>query len=123
MEIQRRENYRKQEDELRAALEASKASAVEEEKKRVASGEVPPPTTAGAGGDKEKAANGFGSVKGMSGLSRFRHTSMSLKGKPKFWGKDKQDDEPNPPDTPTTDTDKDGKNRFSLGRKKSTFKF
>ncbi|KAI4916455.1 hypothetical protein J4E85_010110 [Alternaria conjuncta] len=127
MEIQRRENYRKQEDDLRAALEASKTSAAEEEKKRVASGEVVPPPPS-AVGEKDKAANGFGSVKGMSGLSRFRHTSMSLKAKPKFWsgGKDKHDgttDEHNPPDTPTTDTDKDGKNRFSLGRKKSTFKF
>jgi ubiquitin carboxyl-terminal hydrolase 9/13 len=129
MEMQRRENYRKQEDDLRAALEASKASAAEDDKKRVVSGEapVPPPT---AGGDKDtKQANGFGSVKGMSGLSRFRHTSMSLRGKPKFWGKDKEEggtgaaDESNPPDTPTQDADKEAKNRFSIGRKKSTFKF
>jgi ubiquitin carboxyl-terminal hydrolase 9/13 len=126
MEHQRRENYRKQEDEYKAALEASKASASEEDKKRVASGEAPaaPP----AGGDKEnKQANGFGSVKGMSGLSRFRHTSMSLRGKPKFWSKDKEEgaaEEPSTPvDTPTQDADKDGKNRFSIGRKKSTFKF
>jgi ubiquitin carboxyl-terminal hydrolase 9/13 len=127
MEIQRRENYRKQEEDFRAALEASKESAAEEEKKRVASGEIPAPPTS-AGDEKEKPANGFGSVKGMGGLSRFRHTSMSLKSKPKFWpgGKDKHDaatDEHNPPDTPTPDMEKDNKNRFSLGRKKSTFKF
>jgi ubiquitin carboxyl-terminal hydrolase 9/13 len=127
METQRRENYRKQEDELRLALEASKTSAAEEEKKRVASGEMNgDPTTTG---DKDKAVNGFGSVKGMSSLSRFRHTSMSLKGKPKFWSanKDKQDgaaDEPSQAETPTHDThEKDGKNRFSIGRKKSTFRF
>ncbi|EDU50509.1 ubiquitin carboxyl-terminal hydrolase 2 [Pyrenophora tritici-repentis Pt-1C-BFP] len=144
MEQKRRENYRKQEEELRAVLEASKASAVEEERKRCVSGEVPPPSAGGVGGgekekEKEKHVNGFGSVKGMSGLSRFRHTSMSLKSKPKFWtaNKDKHDsghghgnghgngnanpDEPAHPDTPIQDTppDKDGKNRFSLGRKKS----
>ena len=135
MEIQRRENYRKQEEELRAVLEASKASAVEEEKKRVASGEVPSPSPSPApapvavlGGDKEKHVNGFGHVKGMSGLNRFRHTSISLKTKPKFWSahkdKDGSADEHNPPDTPTHEShEKDGRNRFSLGRKKSTFKF
>lgn len=145
MEQKRRENYRKQEDELRAVLEASKASAVEEERKRCVSGEVPPSSAGGGGNgggekekEKEKQPNGFGSVKGMSGLSRFRHTSMSLKTKPKFWSanKDKQDsngngngnaEEPAHPDTPIQDTtptpDRDGKNRFSLGRKKSTFKF
>lgn len=131
MEIQRRENYRKQEEELKAVLEASKASAAEEEKKRTANGEAPPPPPSPPSGEKDgkdpKHTNGFGSVKGMSGLSRFRHTSISLKTKPKFWagGKDKDGnpDELVPPDTPTTDTDTAGKNRFSLGRKKSTFKF
>jgi ubiquitin carboxyl-terminal hydrolase 9/13 len=91
----------------------------------VASGEV---ASTPASGDKDKQANGFGSVKGMSGLSRFRHSSMSIKGKPKFWSanKDKQDgtaEEPSQVETPNHDTDKDGKNRFSIGRKKSTFKF
>ena len=126
MEQQRRENYRKHEDDLKAALEASKASAAEEDKKRVASGDAPvaPPPS----GDKEnRQANGLGSVKGMSGLSRFRHTSMSLRGKPKLFSKDKDGataEEPSTPvDTPTQDTDNDGKNRFSIGRKNSTFKF
>jgi ubiquitin carboxyl-terminal hydrolase 9/13 len=56
---------------------------------------------------------------------------MSLKGKPKFWpgGKDK-DKHDNADDTSHAESDdkadeKDAKekNRFSLGRKKSTFKF
>ncbi|EMD94002.1 hypothetical protein COCC4DRAFT_132232 [Bipolaris maydis ATCC 48331] len=129
MEMQRRENYRKQEEELKAVLEASKASAAEEEKKRIASGEAQPPLASPPTPnlEKDKHANGFGSVKGMSGLSRFRHTSMSLRTKPKFWSghkdKDGHSDEPPLPDTPTTDTDTAGKNRFSIGRKKSTFKF
>ncbi|OAL55827.1 cysteine proteinase [Pyrenochaeta sp. DS3sAY3a] len=115
METQRRENYRKQEEDLRAALAASKASAADEEKRRGLNGE-------GTDKEGEKHANGFGSVKGMSGLNRFRHTSMSLKGKPKFWGKDKHEESGESHGEPD-DGDKDGKNRFSLGRKKSTFKF
>ncbi|KAF1840589.1 cysteine proteinase [Cucurbitaria berberidis CBS 394.84] len=132
MEIQRRENYRKQEEDLRLALAASKASAEEDAKKRVGSGEKngdnATPTESGAG-EKDKQANGFGSVKGMGGLNRFRHTSMSLKGKPKFWGKDKHEESVEPAshgESEDADKDKDGskeKNRFSLGRKKSTFKF
>jgi ubiquitin carboxyl-terminal hydrolase 9/13 len=124
MEIQRRENYRKQEADLRAALEASKASAQEEEKKRVASGESTSSSTQPSeGGDK---ANGLSSMGKPSGLSRFRHTSMSLKGKPKFWsGKDKHDspEDATEPEEHDKEKEKDNKNRFSLGRKKSTFKF
>jgi ubiquitin carboxyl-terminal hydrolase 9/13 len=135
MEITRRENYRKQEEELRLALEASKASANEENKKRKETG-------AGAESEKEPEkdkANGYGSVGAKSGLglSRFRHTSMSLKHKPKFWpgSKEKHDEAENDgPSTPTADSDmsstpfgtpdrgdKEKKHRFSLGRKKSTF--
>ncbi|KAJ4372315.1 hypothetical protein N0V83_004089 [Neocucurbitaria cava] len=129
MEIQRRENYRKQEEDLRLALAASKASADEEAKKRVASGE----NTAGDSThptESGEKANGFGSAKGKSGLNRFRHTSMSLRGKPKFWGKDKHDesgDTSHGENAVEDDGDKDkdgkGKNRFSIGRKKSTIKF
>jgi ubiquitin carboxyl-terminal hydrolase 9/13 len=121
MEIQRRENYRRQEEELRAVLAASKESAALEEKTRV-NGE-----NADATGDA-KGANGVSSGKGVSGLSRFRHSSMSLRGKPKFWpgGKDKEKHDSS--DAPHTDSEdkgdeKDNKNRFSIGRKKSTFKF
>ncbi|KAF2001132.1 cysteine proteinase [Amniculicola lignicola CBS 123094] len=149
MEQKRRENYRKQEEDLRAALELSRASVVEDEKKRKVN---PLTATLGESPDalpqlhvhKEKEKeNGF--TKG--GLSRFRHTSMSLRGKPKFWPgnhKDKSEkagvDEsavlqegPHTPGeqmdggTPAGTPDKGekekekGKNRFSLGRKKSTF--
>lgn len=125
METQRREHYRKQEEELRAVLAASKASAAEDDKKRQASGEKNGDGTHNEGGEKDKQANGFGSVKGMSGLNRFRHSSMSLKGKPKFWGnKDKHDDSADGSQVESEEgLEKEGKNRFSLGRKKSTFKF
>jgi ubiquitin carboxyl-terminal hydrolase 9/13 len=124
MELQRRDNYRRQEDDLRAALAASRESATIEEQKRV-NGEALEAPPAG----KE---NGFGSVKGASGLSRFRHTSMSLKGKPKFWAskdKDKTDvvmDEASHADSSESkseEKDKEPKNHGPLGRKKSIFKF
>jgi ubiquitin carboxyl-terminal hydrolase 9/13 len=115
MELQRRENYRRQEEELRAALAASKESAALEEKSRVNGDDTPADA---------KPANGA-APKAVSGLSRFRHSSMSLRGKPKFWGgKDKD----TPEDTSHVGSEdkveeKDTKNRFSIGRKKSTFKF
>jgi ubiquitin carboxyl-terminal hydrolase 9/13 len=118
MEIQRRENYRRQEEELRAALAASKESALLEEKSRETTDSV-----------DTKGTNG---VKSVSGLSRFRHSSMSLRGKPKFWpsGKDKDKHDSTIEDISHMDgedkgeeKERDAKNRFSLGRKKSTFKF
>jgi ubiquitin carboxyl-terminal hydrolase 9/13 len=121
MEIQRRENYRRQEEELRAVLAASKESAALEEKGRV-NGENTEST-----GDA-KGANGLSIGKG-SGLSRFRHSSMSLRGKPKFWpggkDKDKHDSttEVTHADSDDKGEEKEAKNRFSIGRKKSTFKF
>lgn len=126
MEVQRRENYRKQEEDLRSALAASKASAAEDEKKRVSSGGSNGDLSTSTDAGTDKPANGASVGKG--GLSRFRHTSMSLKGKPKFWQATKDK-----PDTTTAEDtsqvvtdeqpDKDNKNRFSIGRKKSTFKF
>lgn len=131
METMRRENYRKQEEELRQALAASKESAVQEDKRRGR----PNPDEAELEKEKDKEKdkeNGF--TKGS--LSRFRHSSMSLRGKPKFWpGKDKhengKDAEHEGPSTPGAETDnaaagtpdkpEKSKNRFSLGRKKSTF--
>jgi len=108
MEQQRRNNYKRQEEELAAVLAASKETAAEESKKRVEDPSAVPGTP--------KDANGLGKP---SGLSRFRHSSMSLKGKPKFWGgKDKGDS--------TVDeaagNGEDAKNH-NLGRKKSVFKF
>lgn len=128
LEVQRRELFRKQEEDLRAALVASRESATEESKKRgkEASGEV-------SESEKDKGANGLGSIGKGGGLSRFRHSSMSLRHKPKFWsgGKDDKKDEPEMPSTPVvpeteqvfpgTPGEKEKKNRFSLGRKKSTF--
>jgi ubiquitin carboxyl-terminal hydrolase 9/13 len=122
MEAQRRENYRRQEEELRAVLSASKESAALEEKNRV-NGESTEPSA------DAKGANGISNSKGVSGLSRFRHSSMSLRGKPKFWpsgkDKDKHDstDDASHADGDDKGDEKEAKNRFSLGRKKSTFKF
>jgi len=125
----RMEAWRKQEAEMAQIVEMSKVSAAEEAKKR--GEEVQPPASAGAK---------------TGGLSRFaRHGSMSLRGKPKlFGGKDKDKDKegggglPTVPqgsgETPTTPLlpsngpeapitpaeEKAKKNRFSLGRKKST---
>ncbi|KAI8940125.1 hypothetical protein NX059_003838 [Plenodomus lindquistii] len=131
MEAQRRENYRKQEEDLRAALAASKASAVEEEKKRGSTGgsnggTTSVSTTTPAPAELDKHANGHGSV-GKGGLSRFRHTSMSLKGKPKFWqaktDKSESNGDSGHADSQDEQQPEPNKNRFSLGRKKSTFKF
>ncbi|KAF2270709.1 cysteine proteinase [Lojkania enalia] len=122
MELKRRENYKKQEDELKAALAASKASKLEDDRRR-----------------KENAVEGENGTTSKGGLSRFRHSSMSIRHKPKFWpSKDRhegtKDSEHDPPTTPSADgengtaadtSDKPekekSKNRFSLGRKKSTF--
>ncbi|KAF2736661.1 cysteine proteinase [Polyplosphaeria fusca] len=133
METQRRANSRKQEDDLKAAVEASKSSKVEEDKRRH------DPTSEEHneknGHDKE---NGHGTF-GKSSLSRFRHSSMSIRHKPKFWpsGKDKHESDPKehdspampgaealngtPSGTPDKPEKEKTKNRFSLGRKKSTF--
>ncbi|KAK1091812.1 hypothetical protein LTR48_005563, partial [Friedmanniomyces endolithicus] len=69
------EAWKKQDEELKRVMEESKATAVEEMKKRGDEG-----TTAFS----EKAGGGGGA------LGRFRHGSMSLRGKPKLFGKDKE---------------------------------
>ncbi|KAF2723262.1 cysteine proteinase [Polychaeton citri CBS 116435] len=116
----RMETIKKQDDELKQAMEASKLSAAEELKTRSDSS------------TKE------------GGLARFRHGSMSLRSKPKlFGGKDKDDKLPtvsqgaemtangaSATSSSTTMTTtaatleepekKEKKNRFSLGRKRST---
>ena len=116
------EMWKKQDDDLRRAIEESKQSAVVESEQR---GEKPPPVKEG-------------------GLSRFRHSSMSLRGKPKlFSGKDKdsererlasvpQESKENNSTTNGTDGSSESpgiarvltegagkKSRVSLGRKKS----
>ncbi|KAK3709277.1 hypothetical protein LTR37_011015 [Vermiconidia calcicola] len=115
------EAWKKQDEEMKAVIEASRQSAADEASKR---GEEPPL-------QKPVAKEG--------GLSRFRHSSMSLRGKPKiFGGKGDGKDEKLPPvlqepsersAVPTNDgtaptprppmEEKPKKNRFSLGRKKS----
>ena len=112
------EMWKKQDDELRAVIEESRQTADVEAKKR---GDEPAPQKEG-------------------GLSRFRQSSMSLRGKPKlFGGKDKDGaklasvpQEKSENGAITTDSsalpaasgaatgeEKSKKNRFSLGRKKS----
>ncbi|KAF2636694.1 cysteine proteinase [Massarina eburnea CBS 473.64] len=117
METQRRENYRRQEEELRLALEASRNMATEETKQRKTEEYKRRATE-----EHKQKVNGFASIGRTSGLSRFRHTSMSLRHKPKFWKKD-SDGEGNAQDNGNGNGDDKGekKNRFSLGRKKSTF--
>jgi len=131
METKRREDYKKQEDELKAVLALSKMTKAEEDKR------IGNPGDENSGGkDKE---NGHGIMSG--GLNRFRHSNMSLRHKPKFWpAKEKHEQElkdatniQNPIVTPsieadsnnttplnTSDKPEKGKNRFSLGRKKSS---
>jgi len=130
METQRRENYRRQAEELQAVMAASKETAAAEEQKRVTSDptSTPAAVTNPTPIPDTKAPNG---VKSVGGLSRFRNTSMSLRGKPKFWsgGKDKDKDRHDAADdmshaeSEDKSEEKEGKNRFSLGKKKSTFKF
>ncbi|KXL41986.1 hypothetical protein M433DRAFT_74185 [Acidomyces richmondensis BFW] len=108
----RMEAWKKQDDELKRVMEESKFTAAEEAKKR---GEEMP------------------SEKG-SGLARFRHGSMSLRGKPKLFGKEKEagklptvsqgeaaESAPREHvlERSATVDEKKLKNRFSLGRKKS----
>ena len=112
----RMELWAKQENDLKAALEASKETAAEEIKLR---------------GDQPAAKEG--------GLSRFRHSSMSLRGKPKLFSKEKEVEKlPAVPQVssengavktdgsdplvtapPLATEEKAKKNRFSIGRKKS----
>lgn len=124
IEQTRRDNHKKQEDELRAAIAASKATKAEEDKRN---------NTFQDEGRNSKE-NGHGII--GSGLNRFRQSSMSLRQKPKFWStKDKQDNGPrdvtnaqNPASTESTleniasspNPIPDKKHRFSLGKKKSS---
>lgn len=113
----RRDRWRKQDEELKAAIEASKQTK-EEEDSRTGATHTPSSSLPSNGGDKP------------SGLNRFRHSSMSLRQKPKFWsssGKELKENMgvlPAPAehaDDGSQAGDREGKkNRFSLGRKKST---
>ncbi|RMZ20976.1 hypothetical protein D0859_15015 [Hortaea werneckii] len=77
------ERWKKQDEEYKQVLEMSKQSAIDEAKRRGEEG-------AGSGGG---AAGGGGGEKSGGSFSRFtRPGSMSLRGKPKFFGKDKAAD-------------------------------
>lgn len=115
----RRERWKKQDDEFKAAIEASKLSKVEEESRDVGTTAPTTPVVGSYGSDKDKS----------SGLNRFRHGSVSLRQKPKFWSgggaKESVNALPSPAEntvaqgaSPSTGESK--RNRFSLGRKRST---
>ncbi|KAK3115539.1 hypothetical protein LTR53_004986 [Teratosphaeriaceae sp. CCFEE 6253] len=114
------EAWKKQDEELKRVMEESKTTAANEMKQR---GDEPAPAEKGGA------------------LGRFRHGSMSLRGKPKLFGKDKEGNGEKMPAIPQRQATVSGahegvakererngdpaleekkmKNRFSLGRKKS----
>lgn len=107
-----RNAWKKQNDDYLAAIEASKQTAAEEAS-RLGHSTSNTSTTANTNG------------KAAPGLNRFRHSSMSLRQKPKFWasGKEKEVGNSLPTQTEEATNTAGGdskKNRFSLSRKKST---
>jgi ubiquitin carboxyl-terminal hydrolase 9/13 len=128
------EMWRKQDDELKAAMAASMETATEEASKR--GEELSPAVIAAAAAAAKKEEK-------KDGLSRFRNSSMSLRGKPKFLGggsKEKDASERErlasvPQEGGSSESaivegtgapavggaaeERARKNRFSLGRKKS----
>jgi len=94
---QSREAQRQQDEDLKAAIAASKASKVEEDRRQGAAGNG----NGGAGGVRGTTAavldlalgareNGGGGTSNAASVKPFRHSSMSLKARPKFWAtKDK----------------------------------
>jgi ubiquitin carboxyl-terminal hydrolase 9/13 len=128
------EQWRKEEEEMQAAIAASKASKAEEDQRTKENGGQ---ATAGTEGASSYLNIQDGIAHKMSGLSRFRQSSMSLslKHKPKFWGgkkeKEKESDEAvgdgeanagamSEGDISGEKAEKKEKNRFSLGKKRST---
>lgn len=104
----RTEQRKREEEEFKRAIEESKAMADQESQKN---GAPQPPTQPSANGNQG------------SGLSRFRHGSMSLRQKPGFFSsKDKEKSKlPTPAEAPKSqEATPEKKNRFSIGRKKST---
>lgn len=114
-----RNAWKKHNDDYLAVLELSKQTAAEEAARQgnPAPDMAAQPSTPGVAG----AADG----KDRPGLSRFRHSSMSLRQKPKFWTSgNKEPGSPmptQPEEANTAGGEKEiKKNRFSLSRKKST---
>jgi len=153
MEQKRRDNYKRQEDELKAAMAASKATKAEEDKRSNVVAAAPSTSVGGAGTATAPAAAPAAESQKENGvlaggLSRFRPTSLTIK-KPKFW-KDKHGDAGEVRDAThahaqqqhqqlqqqqdhqatagaesaaapvMANSTPEKKNRFSLGRKKST---
>ncbi|KAF2459981.1 hypothetical protein BDY21DRAFT_281268 [Lineolata rhizophorae] len=150
-ETRRRDELRKQEEDLKAAIAASKLSKAAEDKERAAAGSSEGVTSTQqqqqpipVDPHKEAMKENSGIMSGS--LNRFRHSSMSLRHKPKFWSsKEKGEHEvkdatnaagpasnasgtstsdveavPSVPPIPTTvDQKSKGGSRFGLGRKKS----
>jgi ubiquitin carboxyl-terminal hydrolase 9/13 len=120
-----RNAWKKHNDDYLAVLELSKQTAAEEANRsgNPAPDMAVPPTTPGVAGAAATAAT---DAKERPGLSRFRHSSMSLRQKPKFWsGKEKEPGSPMPTQPEEANNTAGGekeikKNRFSLSRKKST---
>ncbi|KAI5274321.1 cysteine proteinase [Aureobasidium subglaciale] len=110
-----RNAWKKQNEDYLAAIELSKQTAAEEATR---SGNPIPDTAM-------PATTPAADSKDRPGLSRFRHSSMSLRQKPKFWTSGKEKEPGNPLPTQAEEANAGGekelkKNRFSLGRKKST---
>ncbi|KAK4931860.1 hypothetical protein LTR66_016014, partial [Elasticomyces elasticus] len=81
----RRERWKKAEEDLKVAIEASKASKAEDDHRLAAVGAA---AAAQNGREKEREKEN-GIVSG--GLNMFRRSSLSLRQKPKFWpGKEKE---------------------------------
>ncbi|THV72916.1 cysteine proteinase [Aureobasidium pullulans] len=115
-----RNAWKKQNEDYLAAIELSKQTAAEEATR---SGNTASDTPAPSAPTTSSAADG----KDRPGLSRFRHSSMSLRQKPKFWASGKEKEAGSPMPTQAEEPSSTGggekeikKNRFSLSRKKST---
>ena len=128
----RRDRWKKQDDDFKAAIEASKLSKVEEDHRVVEQPLTPVANGSPSVGSSAGPMAGTNAGDRSSGLNRFRHSSMSLRQKPKFWSAGKERDSlgalPSPAENTAAEgaaaspvAEKDSKrNRFSLGRKRST---
>ena len=133
LEVKKRGNWKREEENLKAAIAASKASAAEESKRKVEGSDddnnpIGTTTTVIAARDSKDNKENSGIMAGS--FNRFRHGSMSLRQKPKFWPGSKEKG-----DTKDTRSSQDTQgeagegvavpekpkgNRFSLARKKSS---
>ena len=111
LEVKRKEYEKKQTADVKAAVEASRASKLEEDQR-----------LASASGAKEAGVK-EGAISG--GLSRFRTTSKSLSRRPRLWGskeasKDESVIDAEETSAPGLEKPEKSKNRFSSLRKKTS---